>query len=372
MRVALVHDYLNQYGGAERVLEVLHALYPEAPVYTSLYDRRAMPADFRHWDIRTSFLQYLPRRVALARLYLAWYPRAFESFDLRGYDLILSSSSAFAKGVIPPAEARHICYCHNPARFLWDTASYLEHEPLGRPAGWLLAGTLHRLRLWDVAASLRVDAFIANSRTVAARIARYYRRESAVIHPPVDVASFPLARGEGQYFLAGGRLVPHKRLDIAVAACTRLKLPLVVFGEGRDRARLERLAGPTVRFVGRVSEEELRRLYLNCRALLFPGREDFGIAPLEAMACGRPVIAYGAGGALETVIPGRTGLLFAPQEETALAEALAAFRDGDFDPAEIRRHAARFDVPRFQEKVRDLVQKVWESTPAGGGNRVCF
>jgi len=366
MRVALVHDYLNQYGGAERVLEVLHTLYPDAPVYTSLYDRRAMPETFRRWDIRTSFLQRLPRRVALARLYLAWYPRAFESFDLRGYDLILSSSSAFAKGVIPPVGAIHICYCHNPARFLWDTASYLEYEALGRPAAWLLAGTLHRLRLWDVAVNLRVDAFIANSRTVAARIARYYRRESTVIHPPVEVSSFPLAEGKGQYFLAGGRLVPHKRLDIAIAACTRLKLPLVVFGQGRDRARLERLAGPTVRFVGRVSEEELRRLYLDCRALLFPGEEDFGLAPLEAMACGRPVIAYGAGGALETVVAGRTGLLFTPQEEEALAEVLAAFRDGDFNPAEIRRHAEQFDVPRFQEKIRDLVQTVRESASVGG------
>lgn len=361
MRVALVHDYLNQYGGAERVLEALHALYPDAPVYTSLYDRRAMPEAFRLWDIRTSFLQRLPRRVALARLYLPWYPYAFESFDLRGYDFILSSSSAFAKGVIPPAGARHICYCHNPARFLWDTASYLGREPLGRPAGWLLAGVLHRLRLWDVAVNLRVDAFIANSRTVAARIARYYRRESTVIHPPVDVSSFPLAQEEGHYFLAGGRLVPYKRLDLAVAACTRLKLPLVVFGEGRDRARLERLAGPTVRFVGRVSEEELRRLYLDCRALLFPGEEDFGIAPLEAMACGRPVIAYGAGGALETIVAGRTGLLFSSQEEEALLEALASFRDDDFDPVEIRRHAEQFDVSRFQENVRNFVQQVWNS-----------
>ncbi len=358
MRVALVHDYLNQYGGAERVLEALHALYPEAPVYTSLYDPRSMPGAFRRWDIRTSFLQHLPRRVSLARLYLTWYPYAFESFDLRGYDLILSSSSAFAKGVIPPAGARHICYCHNPARFLWDAGSYLKYEPLGWLAGWLLAGVFHRLRLWDVAVNLRVDTFIANSRTVAARIARYYRRESTIIHPPVDVSSFPVARGEGHYFLAGGRLVPHKRLDLAVAACTRLGLPLVVFGEGRDRARLERLAGPTVRFVGRVSEAELRRLYLDCRALLFPGEEDFGIAPLEAMACGRPVIAYGAGGALETVVAGQTGLLFSPQEEEALVEVLTSFRDGDFDPARLRRHAEQFDVPRFQEKIRDLVQQV--------------
>jgi glycosyltransferase involved in cell wall biosynthesis len=359
LHIALVHDYLNQYGGAERVLEALHDLYPEAPVYTSLYDAPAVPAFYRTWDIRTSFLQRLPRRLALARLYFALYPRAFAAFDLRGYDLILSSSSAYAKGIVPPAGARHVCYCHNPARFLWSTAAYLEHERIGRPARVVLGPVLARMRRWDLATNARVDAFVANSRTVAGRIARFYGRESTVIHPPVAVSSFPVAPGRGSYFLAGGRLVPHKRFDVAVAACSQLGLPLVVFGEGRERPRLQALAGPTVQFVERVSEERLRELYGSCRALLFPSEEDFGISPVEAMACGRPVVAYAAGGALETVVPGQSGLFFQRQKAADLAQVLASFCDEDFDPLAIRRHAEQFDTARFQEQIRAFVQGVW-------------
>lgn len=370
MRIALVHDYLNQYGGAERVLEALHDLYPAAPVYTSLYDRARMPPSFRGWDIRTSFLQRLPVHVRLARAYLLLYPWAFAALDLRGYDLIISSSSAFAKGVVPAAGARHICYCHNPARFLWNTADYMRSEGLGRPAQALLGPVLARLRRWDLTANERVHAFIANSRTVAERIRRYYGRESSVIHPPARVSTFPLAQGPGRYFLTGGRLVPHKRFDVAVVACTRRGLPLRVFGAGRDRARLERLAGPTVSFLGRVSEADLRELYRDCRAYLFPSEEDFGISPLEAMACGRPVLAYAAGGAMETVVEGQTGLFFPRQEPEALAELLAAFRDQEFDPQEIRRHAEQFDVPRFQEQIRRLISSVFSSRPGspGAGN----
>jgi glycosyltransferase involved in cell wall biosynthesis len=355
LHIALVHDYLNQYGGAERVLEALHDLYPAAPVYTSLYDRARMPAAFRGWDVRTSFLQRLPAHVRIARAYLPWYPRAFASFDLRGYDLVLSSSSAFAKGVVPPAGTRHICYCHNPARFLWNTAGYMQSEGLGRLPQVLLGPTLERMRRWDLAANERVHAFVANSQTVAGRIRRCYGRESTVIHPPARVSTFPLAQGPGSYLLTGGRLVPHKRFDVAVAACTRLGLPLRVFGAGRDRARLERLAGPTVSFLGRVSEADLRALYRDCRAYLFPSEEDFGISPVEAMACGRPVIAFAAGGALETVADGRTGLFFERQDADALIATLASFRAEAFDPQEIRRHAEAFDVPRFQEQVRTLI-----------------
>lgn len=355
MNIALVHDYLNQYGGAERVLEALHALYPDAPVYTALYDPVRMPASFGDWDIRTSFLQRLPTRVRVARLYFALYPRAFASFDLGGHDVILSSSSAFAKGIVPPGGALHICYCHNPARFLWNTAAYLESERIGRPAGRLLEPLLTSLRRWDLAANKRVHHFVANSDTVAARIRRVYGRESTVIHPPAAVSSFPLAQGRGEYFLTGGRLVPHKRFDIAVATCTQLGLPLQVFGAGRDRPRLEKLAGPTVRFLGRVTEQELRMLYRDCRAFVFPSEEDFGISVIEAMACGRPVIAYAAGGALETVIEGKTGRFFPRQDPAALGEALAAFREEEFDPQKIRRHAERFDVPVFQVQVREFV-----------------
>jgi len=364
--VALVHDFFCQYGGAERVLEALHALYPEAPVYLPFHDPRTAPSSWRGWDIRTSFLQRFPAWHRLFRLYLAWYPLAFESFDLRGYDLILSSSSAFAKGVIPPPGARHICYCHNTARFLWTAAAYLEQERLEGVVRLLLGPTLSRLRVWDLSTNERVDAFIANSRTVAARIARFYRRESTVIHPPVAVASFPVARERGRYFLTGGRLVPHKRFDVAVEACTQEGLPLIVFGEGRDRLRLQRLAGPTVQFVGRVSEEKLRELYLGCRAFLFPSEEDLGIAPIEAMACGRPVIAYAAGGALETVVPGHTGLYFSPQQPDALARVLTGFHDDDFDPVSIRGHAAQFDTVIFQERVAAYVSATLGAPPPPG------
>ncbi len=363
MRVALVHDYLNQYGGAERVLEALHVLYPEAPVYTSLYDRAHMPASFRSWDIRTSFLQRLPTRLSVARLYLAWYPQAFASFDLQGYDLVLSSSSAFGKGVFPPAGSLHVCYCHNPARFLWNTTAYFRHERGGPLAHALLRPVLGRLRQWDLASNERVDAFLTNSHTVAGRIARFYGRESTVIHPPAAVQSFAVAAEPGTYFLTGGRLVPHKRFDVAVAACTRLGLPLWVYGVGRDLPRLQKMAGPTVRFLGWAAEEQLGELIRGCRAFLFPSEEDFGIAPIEAMACGRPVVAYAGGGALETVVEGETGLFFRRQEAGALAEVLAGFREADFDPLAIRGHAEQFDTARFRQQIQAFVQECYR---AGG------
>jgi glycosyltransferase involved in cell wall biosynthesis len=240
----------------------------------------------------------------------------------------------------------HICYCHNPARFLWNTDAYLESERIGRLAAWLLEPLLAGLRHWDQMTNEHVDAFIANSRTVAARIGRFYGRESTVIHPPAAVSSFPLAQGRGEYFLTGGRLVPHKRFDVAVVACTQLELPLRVFGAGRDRPRLEKLAGPTVRFLGRVSEEDLRLLYRDCRAFLFPSEEDFGISVIEAMACG-----------LETVVPDQTGRYFVEQTPDSLSAVLAAFRDEDWNPQAIRRHAEQFDVPVFQAHIREFVEK---------------
>jgi glycosyltransferase involved in cell wall biosynthesis len=358
MQVALVHDYLNQYGGAERVLEVLHELFPEAPVYTSIYDPQAMPKDWKRWDIRTSFMQRLPWWRRLFRLYLPCYPLAFELFDLRAYDLILSSSSSFAKGVIPPDGAVHLCYCHNTPRFFWNTAIYLEHERVGRLARLLLMPIIHQLRIWDVTASTRVDAFIANSSTVAGRIARFYRREATIIYPPVPVASFTVGQEPGSYFLTGGRLIPYKRFDLAVAACSKLELHLIIYGDGRDRARLESLAGPSVEFRGWVSEKELRQLHQGCRAYIFPGEEDFGITPLEAMACGRPVIAYAAGGALETVVEGKTGIFFPKQEVASLIEALRVFQDANYHPATIRRHAESFDTERFKEQIWGSVREL--------------
>lgn len=355
MRVAIIHDYLNQYGGAERVLEALHDLYPEAPVYTSIYDADTMPARYRTWDVRTSWMQELPGWKRLFRHYMPLYPSAFESFDLSGYDLILSSSSAFAKGIIPGPHARHICYCHTPMRFAWRTGAYVEREQISAPQRGILSILLTYMRLWDVLSAKRVDTFVANSNEVAARIQRYYGRDSVVVPPPVELRAYQ-PRPPEDFYLAGGRLVPYKRLDLAVSAFTALKLPLAIFGEGRDRAHLEAIAGPNVRFLGHVSEDERRDLFARCQAFIFPGEEDFGITPLEAMAAGRPVIAYAAGGALDTVVEGLTGQFFHAANAAALAVAVNSSRHALYDPLRIRRHAEAFGVDVFQRRMRELIE----------------
>ena len=355
-RVALVHDYLNQYGGAERVLEALHALFPRAPVFTSIYDPDAMPTFYREWDIRTSFMQGLPGWRRHFRRYLPLYPSAFEAFDLSGFDLIISSSSAFAKGIIPPPAARHVCYCHTPMRFAWRTGDYVAREGIGGAQGALLPLLLTYVRLWDAATTPRVDAFVANSQAVAARIRRYYGRDAAVIPPPVELPPFD-PRSPGDYYLAGGRLIPYKRLHLAVEAFNKLRLPLVVFGEGRERSALEALAGPTIRFTGWASEDERRELLAGCRAFIFPGEEDFGITPLEAMAAGRPVIAYGAGGALDIVVEGLSGRFFRQPSAAALAAALAASRCDSYDAAAIRRHAEEFGTDVFLARMREFIDQ---------------
>jgi glycosyltransferase involved in cell wall biosynthesis len=363
MRVAIIHDYLNQYGGAERVLEALHELYPDAPIYTSLYDPAAMPDSYRDWDIRTSWMQWLPGWRQHFQKYFLLYPSAFESFDLSGYDLILSSSSAYAKGVIPAPSARHICYCHTPMRFAWRTDDYIKREGFGRLQRGVLPLLLTYVRLWDVATTPRVDQFIANSREVAARIARYYGRTALVIAPPVTLSPYrPWV--PGNFYLAGGRLIPYKRLDLVIQAFTALRLPLKVFGDGRDRERLQTLAGPNVEFLGQIDEEQRRDLFASCRAFIFPGEEDFGITPLEAMSAGRPVIAYAAGGALETVIEGMTGRFFHQQSAAAIAAAVGAARVDRYDPAVIRRHAEGFSRDVFLARMRAVIES------EGVGHRV--
>jgi glycosyltransferase involved in cell wall biosynthesis len=363
-RIAIIHDYLNQYGGAERVLEALHALVPAAPVFTSIYDRRAMPAGFGGWDIRTSWMQRLPGWRRLFRAYFPLYPAAFESFDLAGYDVIISSSSAYAKGVIPAPGAFHLCYCHTPMRFAWRTADYVARERLPTPARAIIAMMMTRLRTWDVVAAQRVDQFVANSRVVAERIRRYYRREARIIAPPVDLPPFTPCDTEA-FYLAGGRLVPYKRLDLAVRACSQLGVPLRVFGDGRDRAALEALAGPTVSFLGRVSEAGRRDLMARCRGFLFPGEEDFGITPVEAMAAGRPVIAYAAGGALDTIVDGVTGRFFATQTVEALMAAIGRSQADHYDPLVIRQHAEGFGAARFAGQVRQELLAAGVTMPEG-------
>lgn len=341
-------------GGAEKVLEALHDLYPEAPVYTSVYDPKAVSPAYRSWDIRTSFLQKLPLKRLSHRAALALYPLAFESFDLSEYDLVLSSSSAFAKGVITQPHTVHICYTHAPMRYAWMTDTYLKGERAGRLRPFL-GPVLHRLRMWDQVASSRVDVYVANSTAVANRIAKFYRREAVVVPPPVDVSRYRLVEHRGDYYVAVSRFVPYKRMDLAVEAMTRLNRPLKVVGTGRQEKALRRMAGPSVEFLGWMSDDLLPSVVAGARAFLMPGEEDFGIAPVEANACGRPVIAYAAGGALDTQVDGVTGILFSPQSVDALCDAVLRFETMTFDHADIAEHARRFSREAFLERMSSVI-----------------
>lgn len=351
LRVALIHDWLVTLGGADRVLLALHDLFPEAPVFTALYDPGRMPEAFGRLDLRTSWLQRLPGAAARHRWLVPLMPSAVRSYDLGGFDVIISSSHACAKGIRRPPRAMHICYCHTPMRYAWDMReTYLASlPPFARGAA---AAALSSLRRWDASTASSVDHFIANSAFVAGRIKRYYGRDATVIHPPVDTAFFtPGEGGGGEFFLWAGRLVPYKRADLAIEAFTALGLPLVVAGDGPERDRLQAMAGPTVRLVGEVSDEVLRDYYRRSRALVFPGVEDFGLVPVEAQACGRPVIAYGAGGALESVHDGVTGVLFREQTVDALIAAVRALEARAFDSRLVRAHAQQFSRQVFMERM---------------------
>jgi glycosyltransferase involved in cell wall biosynthesis len=339
-------------------------MYPQAPLYTSIFWPQALPAAYREWDIRPSFLNGLPFIHQHHQWFLFLYPYAFESFDLTKYDLVLSVTSAFAHGVITRPGTLHICYCLTPARFLWDYRTYVAREGF-RFAQWVLPPFVSQLRRWDQAAAGRVDHFVAISEAVCQRIYESYGREAAVIYPPVDVQRFQSSPSAGlrspvepeEYFLIISRLVPYKRIDLAVRAFSQLGLPLWIIGDGRDRRALEAMAGPNVRFLGRLDDEEARSCLERCRAFVFPGEEDFGIAPLEAQAAGRPVIAYARGGALETILEGKTGLFFREPTAQSLAEAVLGFQDGQFDPAAIREHALRFDRAVFQQRFGDFIRE---------------
>jgi glycosyltransferase involved in cell wall biosynthesis len=358
-KIALVHDWLNQMGGAEQVLENLVDLF-HAPVYTSMYWPKGVSPAYQKWDIRTTWLDKVPGVKRHHQLFFLLYPLAFESLDLDGYDVVLSNKSGFCHGVITPPETVHICYCLTPTRYVWRYHDYARREAIRKLARVALQPVLTQLRMWDRLAADRVDQFVAISNEIQQRIKKYYRRDSTVIYPPVETERFAPASSHDDYFLSVGRLVPYKRVDLAVQACTRLGLPLKVAGQGRDLARLEALAGPTVEFLGYVSDEELSELMARCKAFLFPGAEDFGIAPIQAMAAGRPVIAYAYGGALDTVIEGVSGTLFHEQSVPALVEALQGFEADRYDPERLRGHAEQYDASVFRRKISEVVARAYE------------
>lgn len=356
MKLALVHDYLIQDGGAERVLRAFMEIWPDAPVFVLFHDKNRWP-QFRYADIRASVLQGLPGVVRYYRWTLPFMPAATEHHDLGEFDLVLSSASAFAKGVITRPEALHICYCHTPTRYLWtDTHSYIKDLRANRFIKFILPLALTSLRMWDRTSALRVDKFIANSETVARRIKKYYERSAEVIYPPIDCNAFYTREKPGNYFLAGGRLVAYKRFDLAIEAFNRLNKRLIIFGTGPYEDRLRKMAKKNIEFTGHISDKERADLLAGCIAFLHPQLEDFGLLPLESMASGRPVIAYGKGGALETVIPGKNGRFFYEQTWESLLDAVLNFYPEQYNTREIRQWAEQFDLPLFKQKIKNYVE----------------
>jgi len=356
MRLALVHDWLSQIGGAEDVLETLVGMFPGAPVYTSMYWREGMPAPYRAWDIRTTWMDRLPGVYRHHQPYLPFYPLAFGGLDLSGYEIVLSNKSGFCHSV-RTGEAMHICYCLAPTRYVWDFDTYAARETIPPALRTALRPLVAILRRWDHRAAQRVDHFVAISREVQARIRRHYGRDSGVIHPPVDTARFRPSSTRDDYYLIVSRLVPYRRIDLAVRAFNQLRLPLLIAGGGRDRGALADLSGPTVTLLGRVPDEDLPDLYARCRAYILPGVEDFGIAPVQAQAAGRPVIAYGAGGALDTVVEGKTGAFFRDPTPGALGAAVRAFDPDSVDPRACVRNAMRFDASVFKRRLMEFVEQ---------------
>ena len=418
MNLALVHDDLIQYGGAERVFGAMCEMWPEADVFTSMVSEN-WKLEIRNWKLKadspesesegkesgfsesdsrlrqetdsscqetdsktakliTSFMQHLPFKKQLYRYYFPLYPLAFESFDLSDYDVVFSSSTRFAHGVITKPETKHICYMHSPGRMWWEPRGYFSGVEMR-----LIASLLSWLRMWDYTAAQRVDHFIVNSKSVQAKIRKYYNREAEVIYPFVELERFStryrdteipkqevtvpklsscptakLSNCQTDYYLIVSRLTLWKRIDLVIEACNQLQLPLLIVGDGPDRKRLEKMAASTVRFAGRLSGEGVVDSYQSARALIFPQREDFGITPLEAMAAGKPVLAYRAGGALETVLPGETGEFFYPQTAEALAKALSNFKPEKYNPAVCRKQAERFSKERFEKSIQQFVSGV--------------
>lgn len=359
MRVAIVHYWFVGMRGGEKVVEALCEAYPDADLFTHVCAPEAISDTIRSHRIQTTFIQRLPWARRFYQSYLPLMPLALEQLDLRDYDLIISSECGPAKGVLATPGTAHLCYCHSPMRYAWDM--YWDYvDPLRWPARWIAAVVMHYMRLWDQASAVRVDRFVANSRFVASRIRRHYGREATVIHPPVDVEAFVPGEDREDFYLCFGELVRYKRVDLAVEAFRNLDRRLVVIGGGEELSRLRKLADPTVEFMGRQPFPVVRDYLSRCRALVFPGEEDFGMVPVEAMASGAPVLAYGVGGARETVVDGETGVFFYEQTPESIVDAVERFEAlrQELDPQRIARHARRFSRERFQREMVDAVDRL--------------
>jgi glycosyltransferase involved in cell wall biosynthesis len=353
MKVAIIHYWLVGMRGGEKVVEALCEMYPQADIFTHVYVPEMVSDRIRQRNVIPTFINALPRAARMYKTYLPLMPLALEQLDLRGYDLIISSESGPSKGIIPPSEALHVCYCHTPMRYIWNM-----YHDYRKSAGWvarlMMPPLAHYLRMWDVTSAARVDSFVANSATVATRIHRYYGANSIVIHPPVDTDAFSIAAPSEleDYYLMVGELVAYKRPDLAVRAFNEMKLKLVVIGGGEMLDEIRRLAGPTVTVLGSQPFDVLKQHYARCRALIFPGEEDFGMVPVEAMASGRPVVAFGRGGAVETVTNGVSGAFFAEQTVEAISSAIKSLANIEIDSEKIVAHARQFGRDQFFQKMR--------------------
>jgi len=357
MRIALVHDYLVQYGGAERVLEAFCEIFPDAPIFTMVYDEKLTNGVFKNRKIHTSFLQKIPFISSHHRAFPLLMPTAIESFDLGGYDVVLSDSNSYAKGVLTGTGTLHITYCHTPMRYAWDDCHrHMREFDYSRFTRKFMPFGMNYLRLWDKISADRPDKYIANSQFVSGRIKKYYGKDAEVIYPPVNLDQFGLSDRIQDYYLMVGRALPYKRFDIVIKAFNELKLPLKIIGKGPEMENLKKLAKGNVEFLGYLSDKETSEYYAQCRALIFPSEEDFGITPLEAMASGRPVIAYRGGGALETVAENISGAFFEEQTPEAVIKAVKDFHSEKFDPQKIRAQAEKFDRNVFKVKIKQTVE----------------
>ena len=357
-KIALAHYYLVSVRGGERVFHALAQTFSQADLFSVVYNPTSQPAWLTQRCMTTSFLQKIPGSWRYFRQSFMFYPFAVEQFDLSTYDLVISSSAGFTHGMLTPPETCHICYCHNTFRYAWNWYhDFIQSS--GIVSRLLMTPLLHWVRMWDVAAAQRVDYFIANSLVTQQRIKKYYRRDSTIIHPPIETKRFTLcAESEIEdYYLTVSELVPYKKVDIIVDAFNQSGYKLIVVGDGPQRALLQKMARPNITFAGRATEQQLIEFYRRCRALIFMAKEDFGMVPLEANAAGRPVLAYGAGGALETVVDGKSGLFFPEQTAESLIQAVERFEQMQFDPQVIRAHALTFDTAVFQQKIHAFVQE---------------